>query len=396
MLRAVAEARLERRILGHADRHGLGAPGVEPAAGRRRDGRGHVADQDDLLPLVGQVRVGDGHRGQQRTGIGMTRDREKLVRGRDLRHLAEVHDRDGLADVAHHGKVVRDEDVGEPEVGLQVDEQVDDLRLDGDVEGRHRLVADDQLRAEGERPGHPDALPLAAGELRREPVEVLRVEPHPLHQLLHEALALRARGQAVDRVGVSDDRPDPAARVQRSDRVLEDHLDLRAQRPHAPLGELGDVPAVEDDPAGGDIMQPGDAPGQGRLAASGLADDAERLPARHRQAHAVNGVHVFLLAEHPGALDREVLDQVLHPQQHVIAVGGSRGGYRAGFARRSGCHIRPHAPAGPADLASSTCATLRRTASRSAGLCGSQQADRWLGSPPTGSSAGISSHLSMT
>ena len=183
--------------------------------------------------------------------------------------------------MAHHGKVMRDEDIGEPEVGLQVGEQVDDLRLDGDVKGRHRLIADDQLRPEGERPGHPDALPLAAGELRGEPVEVLWVEPYPLHQFLHEALALRARGQAVDRVGIPDDRPDPAARVQRADRVLEDHLDLPAQRPHAPLGELGDVLAVEDDPARGDIMQPGDAPGQGGLAAPGLADYAERLSPRH-------------------------------------------------------------------------------------------------------------------
>ena len=46
---------------------------------------------------------------------------------------------------------------------------------------------------EGQRPGDPDALPLAAGELGREPVEVLRVEPDQLHQLLHAALALGAR-----------------------------------------------------------------------------------------------------------------------------------------------------------------------------------------------------------
>ena len=299
--------------------------------------------------------------------------------------------------MTNHGQVVRDENVGEPEVGLQVGEQVDDLRLDGDVEGRHWLVADDQLGLEGQRPGHPDTLPLAAGELRGEPVEVLRVEPHPLHQLLHAALAIRARGQLVDGEGIPDDRPDPAARVQGADRVLEDHLDLAAQRPHAPLGELGDVPAVEDDPARGDVVQPGDTPGQGRLAASGLADNAERLPAPDRQAHAVNGVHVFLLAKQPGAFDREVLDQVIRAQQHVIAVGRSRGGCRVGFAHGTGCHFRPHAPAGPADFASSTCATRRRTASRSASLCGSQQAERCpRSSPPTGSSEGISAHLSMT
>jgi hypothetical protein len=50
---------------------------------------------------------------------------------------------------------------------LQVLQQVDDLRLDRHVERRHRLVADDQLRAPGQRPGDADALALAAGELVR-------------------------------------------------------------------------------------------------------------------------------------------------------------------------------------------------------------------------------------
>jgi hypothetical protein len=37
--------------------------------------------------------------------------------------------------VADHGEVVRDEEVGEVELLLEVLQQVDDLRLDGDVEG---------------------------------------------------------------------------------------------------------------------------------------------------------------------------------------------------------------------------------------------------------------------
>jgi hypothetical protein len=49
--------------------------------------------------------------------------------------------------VAHDVEVVGDEDVGEPELALQVLEEVEDLRLDGDVERGDRLVADDELRA---------------------------------------------------------------------------------------------------------------------------------------------------------------------------------------------------------------------------------------------------------
>ena len=49
--------------------------------------------------------------------------------------------------VANDREVVRDEEIGQPEVALQVLEQVEDLRLDRDVERGDRLVGDEQLRA---------------------------------------------------------------------------------------------------------------------------------------------------------------------------------------------------------------------------------------------------------
>ena len=64
-------------------------------------------------------------------------------------------------------KVVRDEEIGEPELLLQVLQQIDDLRLDRDVERRDRFVADDELGTEGQRAGDADPLPLPAAELVR-------------------------------------------------------------------------------------------------------------------------------------------------------------------------------------------------------------------------------------
>ena len=72
-----------------------------------------------------------------------------------------------LEDVADDAQVVGDEQVGQPHLALQLQQQVDDLRLDGDVQRRHRLVGDDQLRLQGQRPRDADALPLAARELVR-------------------------------------------------------------------------------------------------------------------------------------------------------------------------------------------------------------------------------------
>ncbi len=51
-----------------------------------------------------------------------------------------------VGDVAHDLQVVRDEQIGDAQLLLQVHQQVQHLRLDRHVERRHRLVGDDQLR----------------------------------------------------------------------------------------------------------------------------------------------------------------------------------------------------------------------------------------------------------
>ena len=62
-------------------------------------------------------------------------------------------------------EVVGDEHQREVESILEVDEQVDDLRLDRHVQRRDRLVGEDHVGLDGQRPGEADALALATGEL---------------------------------------------------------------------------------------------------------------------------------------------------------------------------------------------------------------------------------------
>jgi hypothetical protein len=89
---------------------------------------------------------------------------EEVRLRRDLDQPPEIHHRHALAHVAHDGQVVRDEEEREPELTLEVGEQVQDLRLDRDVEGGHGLVAHEKARSEREGPRDPDPLALAAAE----------------------------------------------------------------------------------------------------------------------------------------------------------------------------------------------------------------------------------------
>ena len=89
-----------------------------------------------------------------------------------LDDLAEVHHRHPVGDLGHHAEVVGDEHDRHAELLLQLPQQLQDLRLGGDVQRRRRLVGDQQLRPAGQRHRDHRALPHAAGQLER-----VRVDP---------------------------------------------------------------------------------------------------------------------------------------------------------------------------------------------------------------------------
>src|SRR5471032_1752203 len=70
-----------------------------------------------------------------------------------------LHHEHAISDIADDRKVVRDEEQGEPEFGLEVGEKIENLRLDGYIQRGHRLVADHKFRFEHE--GSRNAYPLS-------------------------------------------------------------------------------------------------------------------------------------------------------------------------------------------------------------------------------------------
>src|SRR4051812_49126212 len=363
---------VEHRLLDRAHLLALPAARVEPARGRRVRRARHVAAE--YLTAALSARARHRHGRQQRARVRVARMRVEGLAVRDLDDLAEVHHGHAVAHVPHDGEVVRDEHDRQPQLALEVAQQVQDLRLDRHVESGHRLVRDDQLRVERERARHPDALALAARELVREAVVVLGVEPDLLHQLLHAPLApALALVDVVDLERVGDDRADRLARVERRVRVLEDHLHLAPQRLQLLAVEPRDVAPAVLDRAARRVEQARDQARGRALAAAGLPHDPERLALHDVERHAVDGMHrPDLLLEDDPARDREVLHEIAYAHQRLA---------HAGFSSSSSSFTCSRTSAGSLPSRSSAQIRLRTS-------FGSRQATLCSGSPGSGSSIG--------
>ena len=97
----------------------------------------------------------------------MARPVEQALDVPDLDLLAGVHDVDPLDRLGDHAHVVGDQHQGHAALALQVDQEIEDLRLDGHIERRGRFVGDQEPRVAGDRHGNNDPLVHAARHLVR-------------------------------------------------------------------------------------------------------------------------------------------------------------------------------------------------------------------------------------
>ena len=290
-MQAVLADRPQSGLLGQAPVEHVAAPRVELAAGRQVDQAGRRArDRPQPVTRGGAAR----YRLEQSLGVRVMRRVEHVPLGRLLRRPSRVHDHDVVRDVRHHAEVVRDHDQRGVRLLLQPQQQVDDLGLHGRVERRGRLVRDDHPRRERQRHGDHRPLPHAAGEL-------VRVVVHPPVRARNAHPAQEFHGPFVrlflgDRLVMGPDHlgdlpADLVQRMQAGQRVLEDHRDARtADVPHLVLAERQQVGPVEQGATRyvGARGKPEQRLRQHRLAASRLADDAERPARLHAERHAAH------------------------------------------------------------------------------------------------------------
>src|SRR5260370_9061872 len=119
----------------------------------------------------------------------------------------------------------------------------------------------------------------------------VRVQAHQPQQLLDPRPPLLTSSQPEIVQGLGDDVADRHPWVQRSERVLEDDLHLATHPPQPPPAQPRQVLPLEDHPARRHRLQSRDQSRQGRLPASRLTDETERLPAPDVEADAGDCLH---------------------------------------------------------------------------------------------------------
>ena len=126
---------------------------------------------------------------------------------------------------------------------------------------------------------------------------IVWIEANKVEHLAHTLLAGGMVAKLVGEEPLFDLVADREARVQRSERILEDDLHALAQRATLSGGELLDLTPVEGDGAGGGWLQAEGHAAERGLAGARLADEAERFAAIHGEVHAVNGANGERLAD---------------------------------------------------------------------------------------------------
>ena len=77
---------------------------------------------------------------------------------------------------------MRDEEVGQPILLLQIVEQIEDLGSNGDIQRGHRFIRHDHPGTYCDRPCDHDALALTARKVIREPIVVRGPQAHLIEE----------------------------------------------------------------------------------------------------------------------------------------------------------------------------------------------------------------------
>ncbi len=261
-----------------------------------------VFDLADRHQSLARLHVEMRHRLEQRLQVGMLRLVEDVPQRAALHDRAVVGDHHLLGDVGDDAQVVGDDQHRHVQLGLQVLDDFQDLRLDGDVQRGARFVGDQQGGAAHQRHGDHRPLAHAAGKL-------VRVFADPLCRFGNSDGIQKVAGR-IYRLGFGEilvqtqafgDLPaDGVDRIERCHRVLEDHRDvLTPDLFKLAFFQSGQIAPLKVDAVGAGDAVPGrqaeDRMAGGAFPAAAFTDDPMRYAPFDGERDVANGLHHLVL-----------------------------------------------------------------------------------------------------
>jgi hypothetical protein len=234
----------------------------------------------------------------------------------------EVHDHRSVTDVSDDCHVVGNKQEREAELFSQISEQIENRRLDRHIQGRDRLIRNQQLRLYRQGPCNADALTLTARQLSGIGVGHARAESHQVQELRAPALGVLTRDGVMNVKRFHQRLLNRHSRIQRRVRVLKD--DLGDSRVGVALSlARGHGSTVQAHLAGGTFVEANDASAECGFSAAGFSDQSNRLTTRDREVDSIDrSDRLGLLSSHGG--EARALQGKVHLEPAYLENGRGR------------------------------------------------------------------------
>ena len=220
-----------------------------------------------------------------------------------------------------NGEIVRNKQVGQSTIALQITQQVHDLGLHTDIERRHRFIAHNEARFNRECARNTYTLTLPAAELVRISRSILGAQANFFQQRADTRVGGRPFRELVHNQPFTNRGTNRHARIERTVRILKDDLHAASQLSQRFAFKRQHVHAFECDSAGRGLNQTQQCATGGCFATAGFTNECQRLAAVYCERHAV---HRFHLACHPSKHARsngKMFREIVHREQRCVSRG---------------------------------------------------------------------------
>lgn len=232
---------------------------------------------------------------EQELRVRMKRPAKKILPTGHFHDLSQIHHSNSITDVFDDSKIMRNEEIREPQLISKVHQKVEDLGLDGDIEGRDGFIGDDQIGTKGDSPGNSDPLPLSSAELMRIPESVLRMETDLLKKFRNPLGFFFSVSHAMDLQSLAHNLSHLHPRIKGFIGVLKDKLHMGSQSSHNLLTEGEDILTSEENLSRGGLNQSQDGLSCSGLSTATLSNQPERLPPPEDKRDAIHRPNRFLV-----------------------------------------------------------------------------------------------------